>query len=296
MVVALCLLVGYGYVRFFVSNGRTPNAGTVSLPHLTFAVPAIAQSTGAVTQSSLPKWTLPILMYHYVRVVDAQADPLGYRLSVTPPQLAEQLDYLTTHGYHAVSPAVLMQSGPLPPKSVLLTFDDGYEDFYTAGWPIVRAHTDQALIFIITGFMGKDSYLTSAQVRELAAQGVTVGAHTITHVNLATQSPTELTRQLMQPKQVLEQLLQTSVPYVAYPSGKYNAGVLSASAIAGYKVGVTTHFGLATNNDDHLEFPRIEILGSDSLADFAKKVEGIDPASERAAAKSATATDAATKP
>ena len=271
---AAALLIYSNLVSRAIETGYQASIVPASLqkvvPRLTFRVPAdVPADTKPIEQ---PKWELPILMYHYVRVVDPAEDPLGYRLSVSIEQLNEELDHLRDNGYQTVD---LLSTKPLPPKSVLITFDDGYADFYTAAWPALKAHGDGAVAFIVAGFLGKDGYLTKEQVKELAADGVAIGAHTLSHPNLTTQSPEDLAKQLAQPKATLETLIGRSVPIMAYPSGKYNDTVIAATKAAGYTIGMSTHFGLATNLDDHLAFRRIEVIGGDPIDRFADKLEGL---------------------
>ena len=238
--IALGVAAFYGYRTMNVSPDHSvTNVSPASVfPHLTFRVPSdlsTKSSTSAITEKPVQKpiWQIPILMYHYVRTVDPNVDNLGFRLSVTHDQFNEQMDWLLNQGYHTISPDQLLQNKALPAKSVLITFDDGYEDFYTDAWPILQAHNFTAMFFVVTGFMRTDGYVTPAQVTELSSQGAIIGAHTISHVNLNTQTPVNLQKQLVTPKTTLQKLIGKSVPYMAYPSGDYNDTVLAATAAAG---------------------------------------------------------------
>ena len=296
--VGIILVLGgmmwYGYQSVVANSGNSvtdqPNSSAqpaVVFPKLSFRYPNDTTTTkspsntptkaSAAATTPKPIWSVPILMYHYVRTVDASADPLGFRLSVTHEQFSQQLDWLQSQGYHTIDPSELLQSKPLPAKSVLITFDDGYEDFYTDAWPVLKTHDFGAMLFVVTGFFGKSEYVTKAQVAELSNQSVIIGAHTILHVNLTTQTPEKLQQELVTPKADLQKIIDRPVPWVAYPSGKYDDTVLAATKAAGYTFGVTTHFGLATNLDSPLAFHRIEILGSDPMEDFQLKVQGILP-------------------
>ena len=91
-------------------------------------------------------------MYHYIRVNPDPYDRLGFALSVTPSDFAAQMDWLAANGYHTVTMQDLVQylSGVhgLPSKPIVLTFDDGYADFYTTALPILRSHEFLSLIHI----------------------------------------------------------------------------------------------------------------------------------------------------
>jgi peptidoglycan/xylan/chitin deacetylase (PgdA/CDA1 family) len=103
---------------------------------------------------------LRILGYH--RVCDPQDDPLHGDpnvISATPRGFAEQIRVLSRHyapiGWPELQ-ASLESRRPLPRKAVLVTFDDGYRDFLTDAWPILRAHGVPAVLFVSTGFPGSD--------------------------------------------------------------------------------------------------------------------------------------------
>lgn len=212
-------------------------------------------------------------MYHYVRTVDPAQDQLGYNLSVTPEQLTAQLDYLVAHGYHTIDLALLSKDDPLPEKPIILTFDDGYADFATAAWPIIKAHQMTAVQYVVSGFIGRAGYLSADQVKQLATEGVVIGAHTVHHLNLTTLDAGRLTAELTESKTMLEALIGQPVPWFAYPAGRYDATVLAAIQQAGYAQAVTTNAGFATNQDDRFQLPRVRISGGDSLAAFAQKIE-----------------------
>src|SRR5436853_2671662 len=120
-----------------------------------------AQSAAGTT----PAVRVPILMYHYIRIVDKARDPLGYNLSVTPKLFALQMAWLYAHGYHTVlmstlagclgdQPASTRQLALCGPKSVALTFDDGYADAFSAALPVLRRYGFNATFYIISGLVG----------------------------------------------------------------------------------------------------------------------------------------------
>lgn len=114
-------------------------------------------------------------------------------LSITPDEFEEQMKYLRDNGYASVSLdtlyAALKKQTTLPSKPVILTFDDGYIDFYYNAYNILRNYGLSATVFIPTGLVGQPSYLTWPQIREMHSSGViNFGAHTVHHYNLPSVS------------------------------------------------------------------------------------------------------------
>ena len=199
--------------------------------------PAPVKSTGTVAK---------ILMYHYVRVVDAKADPLGYRLSVNPTEFDHQLTFLQQLGYHAMAMKDVI-GAKVDTRAMVLTFDDGYEDFYTTAYPILKKHGMTATVYIITGKIG-DQYMTWDQLNELKSAGFEIGAHTVTHPNLSKLSETQQKQQIDESKATLESKLGITVNTFAYPSGKYNDTTVNLVKEAGFQTAVTTQPGAITTN------------------------------------------------
>ncbi|MCX7622827.1 MAG: polysaccharide deacetylase family protein [Thermomicrobium sp.] len=217
---------------------------------------------------------VPILMYHYIRPLPGPDDPVGQRLSVDPRDFADQMHWLATHGFTPITlselVAIRQGSMPAPAKPIVLTFDDGYRDFYENAWPILRKYGFHATIFVITGFLDSPRYLTWDMVRELdRSETVEIGGHTVHHLDLTQLSDEELAAELATCAQDLERALGHPVSSFAYPAGRYDRRVEAATSRAGYRVAVTTQPGWATAGDDPLALPRIRIEGGITLDRFA---------------------------
>lgn len=218
---------------------------------------------------------VPILMYHYVRTVSRAADPLGFGLSVTPSDFAAQMDWLVAQGFHPINlgglNAYLAGTANLPARPVVLTFDDGYQDFYTAAWPVLRAHGFTAVSFIITNRIGTAGYMTAGEILALDRAGVQIGCHTVSHPDLATLRAAQVRFQVTRSEQVLTGLLGHPVPDFAYPSGRYNQGVIESLIAAGYRDAVTTQPGseLATHGPGRFTWPRVRVAGGETPAQYA---------------------------
>src|ERR1700674_980205 len=217
--------------------------------------------------------TLPILMYHYIRTPPSPpTDLLGYNLSISPADFATQMDSLSRNGFHPVDfndvRAYFAGTRPLPTKPIVITFDDGYADLYTAAFPILSAHDFKAVAYIVSGFIGQPRYATADQIVQMDHNGVEIASHTVNHADLAKSSAGNVWRELVESKRSLEQLLGHQVLDFAYPSGKFNAHVVSAVRQAGYDTAVTTLTSVDHSPADRFTWTRVRVGGGESLADF----------------------------
>jgi peptidoglycan/xylan/chitin deacetylase (PgdA/CDA1 family) len=219
---------------------------------------------------------VPVLMYHYIRVNPVPSDRLGFNLSVTPADFAAQMDWLARNDYHPINFAELhgylnRQHG-LPSRPVILTFDDGYADFYSTALPILRAHDFSAVAYVVSGFVGRPGYMTAAQIVEADRSGIEIGAHTVDHADLARQSPDGVRYQLTASKAALEQLLGHPVLSLCYPSGKFNPTVAAAAENAGYRDATTTRWGSVRTLAGRFIWDRLRISGGETLDQFAREL------------------------
>lgn len=220
-----------------------------------------------------PIASVPILMYHYVRPEPGANDPIGQDLSVSPEHFAEQMAWLAAQGYTTLTISELEAARQgeigLPPKPVVLTFDDGYRDFYTAAFPLLKRYGFKATVFVVTGFVDQPRYVTWDMLGEMDRSGlVEIGSHTVSHVELPSLSDAQATRELTESKQALERHLGHPVPSFCYPSGRVNDHTVALVKAAGYDIAVTTQFGWSKATQDSLLLPRVRIHGSETLAQF----------------------------
>jgi len=219
---------------------------------------------------------IPILVYHYIRVNPDPRDGLGFSLSVTPANFAAQMDWLAQNGYHSVTTADLVayMNGDrgLPAKPIVLTFDDGYADFYTNAIPILRVHDFTAVSYVVSGFIGRPGYMTATQVVSAQGAGFEIGSHTVDHVNLTRQSNDGLRYQLSASKEALERLLKRPVTSFCYPYGKYGAREANAVAAAGYQDATSTLGGSYRTLANRFVWTRLYVKGGESLGQFAYTV------------------------
>lgn len=218
---------------------------------------------------------VPILLYHYIAGNPRPSDAQRNALSVAPDKFEAQMQYLAQNGYTPVTLDTLYgifnKQADLPAKPVVLTFDDGYIDFYTIAFPILRRFGFHAVSFIPTGLIGGGYYMNWDQIKEIASSGlVTFEGHTVTHASLPALSYKTALKQLTDSKNVLQANTGYPVNFVAYPYGSVNGSVQSAARQAGYAGGLSTWYGKAWGPS--MNMPRIKVSGAWSLKEFAARL------------------------
>lgn len=212
-------------------------------------------SSGSIGETTKSR-TIPILMFHYVRDVDKTKDPLGYNLSITPENFEKVLQNLKQKGFHSIHAADILNP-EIPDQSIIITFDDGYKDFYTTAWPLLKKYNFTASEAIISGRMDGNEYMTPQQVKEIDEAGIEILSHTVNHHDL--QKDPDQNREIINSKKYLENLLQKPILGFVYPSGKYNAETLKLVKASGYKFAMTTEPGDADLNSDLFQLHRIRV-------------------------------------
>ena len=228
-----------------------------------------------------PVTYVPILLYHYIRINPNPRDRVGFSLSTPPLMFAQQMQYLADHGFHVIPlhqavMAIKNHSG-LPVHSVVLTFDDGYADFFTQAIPAMRRYGFTATDFVISGRMGQWSFMTPSQVVAADSMGFTIGAHTVDHVALAAQTAARARWEILTSKSVLEGLLGHKVLDFAYPYGSFNAYDMEQAQAAGFETAVSTLYGTVHTPGQLFYLSRMRIGGGVSLNYFANVVGGPVP-------------------
>lgn len=208
---------------------------------------------------------IPILTYHYIRDYNNPKDPIGNRLSVSPDVFDQQMAYLASHGYTPITLdtmyGIFTGQTTRPQKPVVLTFDDGYIDFYANAYPILRKYNFHAVAFVVTGFVGQPAYLSWGNIKEMQTSGlISFEAHTATHAYLPKLSYASMTNELQQSKATLQSQIGTVVNFIAYPYGATNWIVQNAASKAGFFGGVGTWGGYASYKS--MNMPRFYVNNS----------------------------------
>lgn len=233
---------------------------------------------------------VPILMYHSISDnLFGKTHPY-YQINTSPRIFGRQMKWLHDADYCTLSLPELQaafECGDIPPKAVVITFDDGYRDFYTDAFPSLRRYAFKATVFLATSRIqdtpmrveGVD-YLTWREVRELHAAGIDFGSHTVTHPDLHSLGHEEIDYELGFSRATIEDQIGASVTSFAYPFAfpeedssfkTYLADVLTNH---GFDCGVSTILGRAASEDTRFFLPRLPVNSWDDYSLFRAKLEG----------------------
>lgn len=224
---------------------QAPQSQETNTPSTTTATPTIAVAanpTPPQKKGAFDKISIPILMYHYIRVVTDPNDKLGIGLSVTPDKFATQLDYLNQLGYKTITFNDVL-TGNIPDKPIILTFDDGYQDFYDTAVPELKKHNMTAVSYVIANKIG-GAFMTAPEIKELSDEGFEIGSHTLNHIDLSKANTATSTTEITESKSKLETITGKKVVSFCYPSGKYNDETVKIVSTSGYSFATTTNNGI----------------------------------------------------
>jgi peptidoglycan/xylan/chitin deacetylase (PgdA/CDA1 family) len=181
---------------------------------------------------------IPVLTYHQVRDWRPSDSPAARQLITPPAVFAAQMDALAHAGYATISGTRLVDhlltGAPLPPKPLLVTFDDASQGQYTNALPILRRHRFVATFFVMTVVLDKPHWLSRAQVRRLDRLGMTIAAHSWDHQPVPTYHGPDWRIQLVRPAGELGRLVGHPVRLFAYPYGRCTRTAFPKLRQAGY--------------------------------------------------------------
>lgn len=223
-------------------------------------------TANATAEQKISSFSLPVMMYHFIRSYNNPADPIGTNLSVAPDTLSKQLQWLQDNNYATVGLDYFSNPVAMDKKPVVLTFDDGYQDAYDEAFPLLKQHGFIGVFYIIINNVNKPSYLSWDEIREMQAAGMIFGSHTMNHVELQNLSPARLKDEVFTSKNILEKELGRPVNDFCYPGGKYDKLTLEAVKRAGYITATTTHSGIDDEKSPSLELTRLRITNDTSFA------------------------------
>ncbi len=220
------------------------------------------------------RYVVPILTYHNVSTHLGQ-----YSLNnVTPQAFAWQMKFLAKHHYDVISFDDYVQGikkgTAFRKNTVVIQFDDGYEDNYTQAFPILREHHFPASIFLISDSIGLKDFMTWDQVKEMEKHGIEFGAHTRRHAYLPEISHEAAVDEIAGSKKVIEAHLWHPIKYFVYPSGGFTDDIKSIVIAAGYQAAGTTNRGRDMFNRDLFELNRIRVKSKDNALTFWAKLSG----------------------
>lgn len=254
----------------------TPTATLTATPTPT---PSPTPTAGPTPDGVARELRVPILMYHYVSAPPSDADIYRRDLSVTPERLESHLQYLVSAGYEVVTLDDLLyaltQGRPLPPKPVILTFDDGYEDNYLDAFPLLQKYGMTGHFFIISDFVnaGRPGYMTWEQIEEMAAAGQRFGSHSRDHPRLAGRPVDYLVWQALGGVEAIQEHLGHHPRWVTYPSGDYDQRVMDVYRSANYWGGLSVEQGATHTLEDIFHLRRVRVRGSYTAQELATLLE-----------------------
>ena len=230
---------------------------------------------------------IPILMYHSVS--DACA-PRFRRFAVRPATFEAQMRYLSEQGFTTLTVSGLIEAmsgrAALPRKPVVLTFDDGFADFYEAALLVLRRYGQTATLYVVSGAVGKTStwlegigegkrpMATWSNLVEIQKCGVEIGAHTVSHAALDLLPAAAARDEIANSKRMLEDGLGCPVSTFAYPFGYQTAAVRDVVKAEGYSSACAVRYKMCTPQDDRFALPRHIALDSWDSKTFAAVLEG----------------------
>lgn len=222
-----------------------------------------------------------VLMYH---MVGPFPQPSLHRTSFCHVRRFQaQMDWLSRGPYKVISLDQayrgLFGAEPLPSGAVVLTFDDGYENFERWAWPELQRCGFTATVFPVTGRIGKaanwldESFepamlMDGASLRRLSRHGIGIGSHTRSHARLTQLTASQISHELRDSKSELEDLIGLPVSDFCYPYGSYDQTVLELTAEAGYRLALTCLRGAANSARNAYEIPRKAISYDDNFMTY----------------------------
>ncbi|SEL36250.1 Peptidoglycan/xylan/chitin deacetylase, PgdA/CDA1 family [Roseateles sp. YR242] len=223
--------------------------------------------------------TIPVLCYHRLGTT-------GGKMAVSPGNFAAQMEWLVRNNYHVLK---LAQLGPylegkqaLPPRSVVVTFDDGYESVYRFAFPVLKKLGLPATMFVYTDFLGAGDALTWPQLQEMSASGLMdIQSHSKTHRNLIERAAGEnderyarnIEQEVVLPRDMLEKRLNAPVRHFAFPYGDANDLVLDQLTRQKFSLAVTVNPGGNAFFAQPLMLRRTMIFGDHDLEAFKARLQ-----------------------
>ncbi len=237
---------------------------------------------------------IPILMYHSIsREAERSVHPY-YRVVTTPEVFSQHMSLLGEEGYEVIgleTALKLLDSSDgsrqvMQVKPVVITFDDGFLDFYANAFPILARYGFTATVFLPSSFIGCNgtslgkAFLSWTHVRELIRAGFTFGSHSVSHGDLSVRPHSDVERELRRSKETIEDrsgrpVFAFSYPY-AFPEHRkeFLSFLRNALRDCGYSTAVTTSIGTVHEGNDHFFLRRIPVNDADDPALFRAKIAG----------------------
>jgi peptidoglycan/xylan/chitin deacetylase (PgdA/CDA1 family) len=211
---------------------------------------------------------VPILLYHHIGY-SLQGETVYY---VSPEAFDQQMNLLYQWGYETISVELLArainQGAELPPKPIVLTFDDGGETTFTRAQPILQRYGFTGVSYLVYNYIGIPRYMNVDQIRALHASGWEIGSHGLSHVDLTTR-PDRQEDEIVESRRMLQTLLGLPVMSFAYPFGAYDSSSLGYVHYADYLAAMGLGNETLQGQKNLFYLYRQPVEGTDSLQTFA---------------------------
>jgi peptidoglycan/xylan/chitin deacetylase (PgdA/CDA1 family) len=221
---------------------------------------------------------LPVLLYHHIGDLGSRTHP---SLTVSRPRFESQMHWLMRRNFSGVSSFSwsdwLNEGRPLPPRPILLTFDDGYADLADAALPVLERLGWSATVFIAASTVGGRNawdepathrILSAEEIRTWAARGIEFGAHGATHCDLTGVGEEQLRQEVVGSRDALADLLGRPVTAFAYPHGAHDARVRELVANS-FELAFGIEEGLNDAETDRMRLRRTMVQPGDTVFDLA---------------------------
>lgn len=217
------------------------------------------------------KNTIFILSYHSIfqDTWRFSVDPEVFKQQIV--YLKERYEFITLHDLDEY----LQGKKDITKPSVILTIDDGYQDILELQ-SFLEANAITPTLFVLAHpekpnwkeLGSKRAFLTTSEIKSLHKKGWEIGCHSATHANLSELSQDKLHEEISQAKKDLEKELNFSLPYFAYPRGKYTTEVIHELKNANFRLGLTMDDGFISRNTPLLQIPRIGVDRTHTFGEF----------------------------
>jgi len=185
------------------------------------------------------------------------------------------MQYLSDSSFNVISleeiVSCIHENRHFPPRSVAITFDDGFKNNYDIAYPVLKEYGFKATIFLVTGYCGKNNkwqgqpagipvleIMSWDEVIEMACNGIEIGAHTVNHPNLVGLTLEQAEDEILASKRDIEEHLGKSISSFAYPYGG-ETNKLSNIIKDEFQCAVSTELKVADLNSNIYSLPRIDM-------------------------------------
>jgi len=246
---------------------------------------ALLRSTRVISVIAwLNRKRVPILCYHSVTDGAEAVQPDPHKQHIPLHLFLQHLDYLKKK-HNVISLPEFQKARrerrALPDYSVVLTFDDGFEDFYKVVAPHLGRRKLPATVFVITERAGDsfvsngESFLSWAEIRELASSGIDIGSHTCSHPYLPDLSVLDLTKELSESQAAIRSQLDQGQISLSYPYGQVSESISRLAKSIGYSCAIASDAGPNDQSANLYELSRTVIASDDDIATFSARVSGL---------------------